>query len=116
MYFWLRRSTGSRSTLTRVATRLTFPDQRRPSQVWRVVHNPTHERAPGHAVHNMAFKILKRDYAGRFAYNPSKGIDITDSLTNQKVEIATRAQVAYKELKYPNANGIASYRSSPWQP
>lgn len=76
-----------------------------------VLENPTTSPMfAGHAVHNATFDILGNSHPGRFTYNPSRGIDITDSLTRQKVEIATQAQAAWKATKYPNASGIASYR------
>jgi hypothetical protein len=70
----------------------------------------------GTAIHNVTQRLLDQAYPNRFLYNPTKGIDIFDTLTGGRIEIATEAQAAYKAWKYgiDQINNIASYVWNPW--
>ena len=67
----------------------------------------------GTLVHKIAAQMLDTRYPGRSVYNPTKGVDLTDTMTGARIEIATRAQEAYKAAKYPSAD-VVTYEWSPW--
>jgi hypothetical protein len=68
--------------------------------------------AIGTAVHEATARALKEQYPERFKYFRTKSTDFLDNTTGELIELTTRAQQAYMQLKYNiGADSLAAYRS-----
>jgi len=64
----------------------------------------------GTAVHRATEAALKILHPNRFAYSSNKGIDFYDKVSKTFVELTTKAQSLYKQMKYSiGPNQVATY-------
>jgi len=67
----------------------------------------------GHAVHQATATQLQKRFDDRFSYNPSNGVDFTDNLTGEKIELTTVGQVDRHKAKGRKAKG-ENYATAPY--
>jgi hypothetical protein len=77
----------------------------------RQLNDPRTARlAIGHTVHDATEAALEKLYPGRFGYSRSSGVDFVDRTTGEQVELTTRGQQAFKQMKHNlGPSQIATY-------